>query len=51
MSAFDPKCDGGIVLEPPKARLGGLLQFPDQRKEVVLISSHMLEGTLEVQGR
>jgi len=28
-----------------------LLQFSDQRKEVVLILSHMLEGTLEVQGR
>src|SRR6185312_201785 len=28
-----------------------VLQSSDQRKEVVLILSHMLEGTLEVQGR
>ena len=34
-----------------RARRAGLLQFSDQRKEVVLILSHMLEGTLEVQGR
>jgi len=28
-----------------------VLQSKNQRKEVVLILSHMLEGTLEVQGR
>lgn len=34
-----------------QAQPHGLLQSSDQRKEVVLISSHMLQGTLEVQGR
>jgi hypothetical protein len=48
----------GLVRERPRAASlspypapRGLLQFSDQRKEVVLILSHMLEGTLEVQGR
>lgn len=35
----------------PEDRRPGVLQSSDQRKEVVLILSHMLEGTLEVQGR
>jgi hypothetical protein len=38
-------------MKAPIRRPGDLLQSDHQRKEVVLILSHMLQGTLEVQGR